>query len=136
LDGIPAVLVGDEEADDGLAVVPESVLVVGLDDLAGDLLVAELGHLPGELVFEHVGKPLEEDQGQDEVLELGGVLRSPDDAGGVPKPLLQGGHVEMLLRQCGECDGGDRGLGGLLPSPPGAGIRGCRRHFLKRLAGQ
>ena len=60
--GIPAVLVRDEEPDDGLAVVLERVFVVGLDDLAGDLFVAELIHLSGELVVEHVRQSLEEHQ--------------------------------------------------------------------------
>ncbi len=113
-DCIPAVLVGDEEADDGLAVVLQGVFVVGLDDLTGDFLVAELRHLPGELVVKHVRESLEEDQRQNEVLEFGGVRRPPDGTCGVPQPRLQRRDVKVLLRHGRERDSGDLRLGGLL----------------------
>jgi hypothetical protein len=61
-DGVPSVLVRDEEPDDGLAVVLQSVFVVSLDDFTSNFLVAELNDLTGELVVEHVRQAFEEDK--------------------------------------------------------------------------
>ena len=93
----PVVRLGDVEADDGLAAGRQRVGMVGLDDGARHLFAAVLRHIRGELVIEDIGQALEEDQGQDEVLELRRVGRAPDFARGVPEPLLQGGDVEMFL---------------------------------------
>ncbi len=95
-DGAPVVVARDVEAGDRAAAGAEGVLVVGFDHLAGGLLVAPLFDLAGELVVEDVGEALEEDKGEDEVLELGGVGGAADGAGGVPEPGIEGGDAEML----------------------------------------
>jgi len=69
--GIPAVFVRDKKPDDGLAVVPERVIVVGFYDFASDLLVPELLDLTHKLIVEHVRKPLEEHKREDEIFEFG-----------------------------------------------------------------
>jgi hypothetical protein len=71
--------------------------MVLLDQLGGGLRGPELVGEVGDLVVEHVGEPLEEDERQDVVLELGGVERPADLAGGLPQPGLQGRQVETPL---------------------------------------
>ena len=65
-------------------------LVIVLGDLPRCLRVAVLLGQPVDLVVEHVREALEEEEGQEVVLELGGVLLAPDGAGGVPQHLLHG----------------------------------------------
>src|SRR5262249_32756092 len=77
-------------------------LVVLLDELRGRARVAEVLGEVGQLIVENVGQALEEDEWEDVVLELGGVERPADDAGGLPEPRLQGGQVEPTARAFGE----------------------------------
>lgn len=103
--GVPAVLVRDEEPDDRFAVVLQRVFVVGSYDLAGNILVAELPDLSRELVIEHIGQALEKHQRQDEILELGRVRRPTDRAGSVPKPRFECRDVQMLVGEGGQGNG-------------------------------
>ena len=73
-------LLGEVEPDE---------LVVLLDELGRRLLVAELVGELRDLVVEDVGEPLQEDERQDVVLELRGVERPANLAGGVPEPSFQ-----------------------------------------------
>ena len=80
-DDVPAGLRGQVEAHQ---------LVVALRDFLCDGAVPELLGQPLYLVVEHVRETLEEEEGQQVVLELGGVLFASDGAGGVPQHLLHG----------------------------------------------
>ena len=86
-DGAPAGRLGQVGAD-GLA--------VPVSDLQGDVPAAEVVGQPVDLVIEHVGEPLQEDEREDVVLELGGVEGATDLTGCIPQPGLQVGHVEQL----------------------------------------
>ena len=85
-------------------------VVVALRDLLGDCAVPELLGQPVYLVIEHVGEALEEEKGQQIVLELGGVLLASDGAGGIPQHLLHGLGV---------------GNGRLASAGPPPGNQGC-----------
>src|SRR5437667_4605770 len=61
--------------------------MVGLDNFAGDLFIAKLLDLPGELVIKHIGEPLEENQREDEVLELWRVRGSANRACRIPQTM-------------------------------------------------
>jgi hypothetical protein len=61
------------------------------DQGPGGRLVAVLLSETSNLVVEDIRQTLQEDQGQDVVLELRGIQRPPDYASGVPEPLLQRG---------------------------------------------
>ena len=58
--------------------------MVALRDLLRDGAVSELLSQPLNLVVEHVGEALEEEERQQVVLELGGVLFASDGTGGIP----------------------------------------------------
>jgi len=88
-DAVPAIILGDVEADDRLATTFERVLMVGGQHRPCCLLPAVLPHQPGKLIVEYIGQAFVENQRQDEILELGRIRRPPDFAGGVPQPLLQ-----------------------------------------------
>lgn len=79
----------------GRQIEPEE-FVVFLGDLEGGVPVAVLLRKARNLVVEHVGQSLQEEQRQKVVLELGCVLLAPDRAGGIPEHLLHG-----LRRRCG-----------------------------------
>ena len=72
-------------------------VVVVLDQPLGGRAAAELVAQAGDLVVEDVGQALEEDEGQDVVLELGCIHRSADLAGGFPQPGLEGGDVQGMV---------------------------------------
>ena len=80
--GVEGPFVGLSTADDapsGLRgqVEPQKIMVA-LRDLLGDGSVPELLGQPVDLVVEHVGETLEEEEGQQVVLELGGERRLGD----------------------------------------------------------
>ena len=87
-------LVGLAAADDAppgfRRQVEAQQLVVALRDLPRDRPVPVLLGQPVDLVVEHVGEALEEEERQQVVLELGGVLFAADGTGGVPEHLLHG----------------------------------------------
>ena len=106
--GLPAV----DHAPAGLRrQVEAEQVVVALRDLLGDGPVPELLGQPVDLVVEHVGEALEEEEGQQVVLELGRVLCAPDGACGVPQHLLHG------------LGGRDFGLPAAPPGHAGGGLR-------------
>jgi len=76
-------------------------------------------------ISEDVGEALEEDEGEDEVLELGGVDGAAADAGGVPEPGFQGRNVEGagLGHGCLMNNGSGERLGRW-----GAGCASCKAH--------
>jgi hypothetical protein len=59
-----------------------------------DLPVLELLGQPVQLVLEDVGEALQRDEREDVVLELGGIERTADLAGGIPEPGLERGDIE------------------------------------------
>ncbi len=61
-------------------------MVVGGELLGLGASEVELAGEGGELVFEDVGEALEKDEGEDVVLELGGVQGSPNLASRIPQP--------------------------------------------------
>jgi len=67
---------------------------IPLGQRLGQLATAELTLQAGELIRKDVGEALDEDEGQDIVLELGRVEWAADDAGRLPEPVTQGGQVE------------------------------------------
>jgi len=71
-------------------------LVILLDQLGRFLHIPELMGQVRHLVVEDIRQPLEEDQRQDVILELGRVERPPDRAGRLPEPVLQRGDIELL----------------------------------------
>ena len=74
-----------DDAPSGLrGQVEAKQLMVALRDLLGDGAIPELLGQPVNLIVEHVGEALEEEEGQQVVLELGGVLFASDGTGGVP----------------------------------------------------
>ena len=62
--------------------------VVALGNLDGSFPVAVFLRQTREFVVENVGEALEEEQGEEVVLELGRVFFAADGAGGVPEHLL------------------------------------------------
>jgi hypothetical protein len=64
-------------------------LIVLLDKLHGLGARADLFGDAVELVVEDVAEPFGEDEWEDEVLELWGLLRPADTARGVPNPRLE-----------------------------------------------
>ena len=64
--------------------------MIGLGDLQRGGAVAVFFGQTCDLVVEDIGQPLEKQQRQEVILELGGVLLAPDGAGGVPQHLLHG----------------------------------------------
>src|SRR5262249_1671351 len=90
----PACRFGDVEAHE---------LVVLLDQLRRRLAVAELRRQVADLIVEDIRQPLQEDQGQDVVLELRGVERPPNLTGSIPKPAFQGWQVELLCGRLSRC---------------------------------
>ena len=76
-------------------VEPDQLMVL-LDQLRCCVPIPELLSEVCALVVEDIGEPLQEDQGKDVVLELGGVERPSDLAGRVPEPVFECGNVESL----------------------------------------
>jgi len=70
---------------------------IRLDDAPGQLFIPVLLDVGGKLILEDIGQPLEENQRQNEVLELWGIRRPPNGAGGIPQPGLQSGYVQVLV---------------------------------------
>ena len=68
--------------------------MVLLDNLERLLLRTEVLGEVADLVVEHVGQPLQENERQNVVLELGRINRSADDAGRFPEPGLERWQVE------------------------------------------
>jgi hypothetical protein len=95
--GSPIVFSGNEEPGIWGATRPERILVILANDIPSDLLVLECPHLLGEAVVEHVREPLEEDQREDEILELGSISRATNRAGRVPEPRFEGSRVQVLV---------------------------------------
>ena len=67
-----------------------------LDQLGRRLHIPEVMGQVGNLVVEDIREPLEEDQRQDVILELGRIERPPDRASRLPEPVLQRGDIELL----------------------------------------
>ena len=83
--GLPAI--HDTPAGFRRQVKPQQFMVA-LGYLPGEPPVAKLLGQPVNLIVKDVGQPLEEQQRQQVVLELGRVPRPPDGTGRVPKHLL------------------------------------------------
>ena len=64
-------------------------LLVGLHHAECLCAAAHLGGNAVELIIKHIAQALGEDERQDIVLVLGGILRTADGAGGVPYPRLE-----------------------------------------------
>ena len=96
--------------------------MVGLDHRARGLRAAEGRGEPGDLVVEDVGEALQEDEREDVVLELGGVLLAADTTGGFPNiPSMDFTSRAALAR-----------AGRVSPSAFGVGI--ASRRLLRRAA--
>ncbi len=67
-----------------------------LDQLGRRLHIPEVMGQVGNLVVENIRQPLEEDQRQDVILELGRIERPPDRAGRFPEPVFQRGDIELF----------------------------------------
>ena len=74
--------------------------VVLVDDLLRCVEVADFICDPLNLIVEDVREALEEDQGEDVVLELWSVERSPNLARCVPEPHFKGLHIERAVAIC------------------------------------
>jgi hypothetical protein len=68
--------------------------MVLLDQISGDLLASELPSEALDLVFKNVREALEEDEGEDVVLELGGVQGTPNGARCLPEPPFESRYVQ------------------------------------------
>jgi hypothetical protein len=96
-DRLPVVFPWNVKANDRSAAGLQSVGQISLDDAPGQLFLPVLRDVSGKLVVKDIGEPLEEDEGQDEVLELGGIRRPPNGAGRIPQPGLQSRDVQVLF---------------------------------------
>ena len=63
------------------------------DELVVLVYILGVPALVGQLVVEDIRQALEEDQGEDVVLELGRVDGAADDTRGLPEPVLERGDV-------------------------------------------
>lgn len=95
----PSGLLGDSGPARALRHVEPDQGVVFLYQLYGECRVLELLAERGDLVLVDVRQPLQEDQREDVVLELRGINRTADLAGGLPEPRCQGALVQCSLRR-------------------------------------
>ena len=94
---LPAVIPWNVKANDGSAPALQGMGQIRLDDAPGQLFISIFLDVGGKLILEDIGQPLEENQRQNEILELGSIRRPPNGAGCIPQPGLQSGYVQVLV---------------------------------------